>query len=1519
AEPGSILDFILSSGPAPEDIDNDEDGFTENNGDCNDADNAIHPGATDPAGDGVDQDCNGIDGDLTITEILVEPAISTVLTGQTVQHTATAIFEDGTSQNISGLVTWSSTDPGKASVDASGLVTALDPGSLSIQVLFDGHSGNANFTVHGMLADDVPPVAEISAPGNDSTITAPVEITGTVSDDNFLKYTLAIAPAGEQEFALILSNTTPITGGVLGVFDPSVLINDLYTLRLTVFDRGGNTTTVDRSYQVDGDLKVGLFSLSFNDLEIPMAGIPIKVVRSYDSRNKQRGDFGIGWNLIVQTFQLRTNRVFGTGWEVFKSGISSQMFPNDMHKVSISLPDGQVEEFDMTVSPNPSLIVPFTSVNASFAPRPGTRGTLECLDDTALLVVGAQPGEVTLTDFSVNTFEPQNFRYTDLNGIQYVVNLTEGVKSITDQNGNTITFGPAGIIHSAGKSVIFTRDSQGRIITLTDPNGNQQAYSYDANGDLQSHTDPEDHTTRFFYNHHHGLIRIEDPLGRQIAKNEYDLDGRLIAVTDAAGNRVEYAHDISGRQEVETDRSGGVTLYHYDEQGNVLSETDPLGNTTTFTYDAQGNQLSQTNALGQTTSYGYDVNGYETHKTNPLGDITLYSRGTDGVLLALTDANGGITTGTYDGTGNQTSKTDPEGNTLTSSFDTRGNAILSTDCQGRVTAYEYDGFGNVIKKTDALGHVIHYTYDANGNRLTVTQTRTTESGVVNMTTIMEYDKLDRLIKTTDAEGYVERIEYALNGKRSVTEDKNGNRTLFEYDVMGNLAKVTLGDGNFQANSYDANGNKISSTDKAGRTTVYEFDALNRNTRIIHPDGSDKTFEYDAAGRLIASTDENGNRSTYQYDAAGRRNRTTDPLGNETSISYDANGNMVSITDANGQVTSFEYDANNRKIRSTYPDATFTTFTYAGSCSENIQSETDPAGNTTAYEYDAAGRLITVVDSLGNRSSYGYDEVGNRLTETAANGNTTTWAYDNTGHVVKQVLALGMIKRFIHDPNGNVLSQVDFNGDTSVFTYDSLNRLVQKDFPDGSSVQYEYTADGQRHKVIDARGQTVYSYDARGRLSNVLHPDLSNISYSYDEVGNKLAVTTPAGATINTYDSLNRLQTVTAPDSGVTAYRYDNVGNRSDVTYPNGSVTTYNYDTLNRLVQLVTTKSDSTVVSGYTYTLGSAGNRVQVVEHSGRVVDYTYDAVYRLIGEDFSSPGKNDTITYSYDAVGNRLSKSDNSGTTLYTYDNNNQLLSAGSMTYSYDANGNRIGMSGGSGNASYTYDYENRMTTAQAPGQLTAYDYDADGIRVASSLNGIMTRYLVDKNRPYAQVIEERDFTGSVIVSYVFGDDLISQHRSSSQSYYIYDGSGSTRQLINFIETVTDTYTYDAFGVEVDRSGRTPNRYLYTGEQYDSNVGFYYLRARYYDHLNGRFTSRDPFVGSIYDPESLHKYLYANANPVMYTDPSGMRTLAEGVAVIGLMITVMPTIHATVAGSYWLFAQRVLAWNGWALPVSAGE
>ena len=201
------------------------------------------------------------------------------------------------------------------------------------------------------------------------------------------------------------------------------------------------------------------------------------------------------------------------------------------------------------------------------------------------------------------------------------------------------------------------------------------------------------------------------------------------------------------------------------------------------------------------------------------------------------------------------------------------------------------------------------------------------------------------------------------------------------------------------------------------------------------------------------------------------------------------------------------------------------------------------------------------------------------------------------------------------------------------------------------------------------------------------------------------------------------------------------------------------------------------------------------------------------------------LTYLLDPVGNRSSLT-STLTALpnqtFTYDADDRLSSD-----TYDANGNTLA----SGGNIFAYDFEDRLTQFDASVQLS---YDGDGNRIVRTQGGSTTRYLVDDLTPtgYPQVAEEI-VSGALTAQYTYGRLRISQNRGGVVSYYGYDAGASVRELFSDTGAITDTYDYDAFGNTVAQTGSTVNEFLYRGEQFDSSLGLYYLRARYYNPLSG--------------------------------------------------------------------------------------
>ncbi len=229
-----------------------------------------------------------------------------------------------------------------------------------------------------------------------------------------------------------------------------------------------------------------------------------------------------------------------------------------------------------------------------------------------------------------------------------------------------------------------------------------------------------------------------------------------------------------------------------------------------------------------------------------------------------------------------------------------------------------------------------------------------------------------------------------------------------------------------------------------------------------------------------------------------------------------------------------------------------------------------------------------------------------------------------------------------------------------------------------------------------------------------------------------------------------------------------------------------------------------------------------------------------------------------------------------------------STRYSYNEIGNLLSRNGPGLEQRFSYNALNQLVHAEItePQGVTTVDYayDHDGIRVSKTIDGRdEVKYLVDANRPYAQVIEEAWTRGglSAVTDYVYGHGLVSQSIDGNHRFYHYDGFHNTRSLTDMDGAVTDTYHYDAYGTLQEQNGSTSNPYLYRGEQFDAETDSYYLRARYYQPGTGRFLSTDPFEGETSDPMTLHHYLYGNNDPVNNIDPSGEISVNEMLIVSG--------------------------------------
>ena len=144
----------------------------------------------------------------------------------------------------------------------------------------------------------------ISSPADGAVVTSPVEVTGTVSGEGLVYYALEYCSVDGTEYTEFASGNTAVNNGVLGMFDPTLLENGYYNIRLTA--RSSNYSVTDEIViSVEGQMKIGNYSIAFQDMDISAAGYPLTVIRNYDSRNKSRsGDFGYGWDMTLSSIKL---------------------------------------------------------------------------------------------------------------------------------------------------------------------------------------------------------------------------------------------------------------------------------------------------------------------------------------------------------------------------------------------------------------------------------------------------------------------------------------------------------------------------------------------------------------------------------------------------------------------------------------------------------------------------------------------------------------------------------------------------------------------------------------------------------------------------------------------------------------------------------------------------------------------------------------------------------------------------------------------------------------------------------------------------------------------------------------------------------------------------------------------------------------------------------------------------------------------------------------------------------------
>jgi len=386
-----------------------------------------------------------------------------------------------------------------------------------------------------------------------------------------------------------------------------------------------------------------------------------------------------------------------------------------------------------------------------------------------------------------------------------------------------------------------------------------------------------------------------------------------------------------------------------------------------------------------------------------------------------------------------------------------------------------------------------------------------------------------------------------------------------------------------------------------------------------------------------------------------------------------------------------------------------------------------------------------------------------------------------------------------------------------------------------------------------------------------------------------------------YDLIGRLKTILNPYGETTTLVYDIADRRIGQLLANGVVTSLSYDDANRLDEVVSRNSSSTLLSSFNYLMDPAGNRTTLTASGSDGFIWSYDKTNQLLTEHRTLSADTFTHTITYDPRGNRLTLNDSTDTLYYGYDNANRLQTVtdttGTTSYTYDANGNQLTIEEPSGAiTTNTWNGENRLIVVEHPdGTETYYRYNGDGLKVAEDHDGTVTLFVYDGNNR----LQETDDVGTVEAEFTCIPlpyaEVLSQRRDMDSSFYLPDGIRNVAQLTDDTEVVTDHYSYDAFGnLRTSFGFGTSNSQLYKGQllsyRDDPHAGPDKETSTHFRNVNsqtGRFTSEDPAA----DDSNLYRPV--GNNPVNVEDPSGL----QGLCGIG-SYTNVPTEAAAYASEF---------------------
>jgi RHS repeat-associated protein len=1039
----------------------------------------------------------------------------------------------------------------------------------------------------------------------------------------------------------------------------------------------------------------------------------------------------------------------------------------------------------------------------------------------------------------------------------------------------------------------------GYLLTVTDSYGRSMSLDYDSNGWLESVTAPDGKVTSYEHSAYGLLNVVRFPDGKT---NTYGYTlGQLVSIKDEKNNVVAtFSHDSGMRAYAST--GAGATGPSYVYMGSTSSSTQTaMGATVTRQLvTVKGQTLVTSLAVScpgcttQTTTISYDANGYRDLFTDAKGIVTDTDFSSMGLLSQIIRAKSKpeqqVETWQWNTTFRVPSQIDKAGQRRVFTYDPlRGqlrtvNTIDTVTGAQRTTTFTYCEQPDVVAQTCPRVGLLR---SIDGPRTDVTDTTNytyyaaDDATCATAPTTCPHRKGD-LWKVTNALAQVrEYLSYDGAGRVLAIRDANGLTINFEYDLRGRLSKGIL---------------RGDPSPAADAITQVNRDDAGLVSRVTLPDGTFLDFGYDPSQRLTDVTDGLGNTIHYTLDTAGNRAQedTKDSSGavkRTLARAFDALNDMRSVLigmDGNGQVSSliqFTYDAGG-----------------------DLDHVTDPLSRVGDSDVDALGRLVQSISNSAGAgaerpvATFGYDARNNLVRITDPKGLNTTYAYNGFEELTQLVSPDTGTTIYGYNPAGLRISQTDANQVSSAFEYDALGRLTAHTFVADPSQNVYYDYDWTASKSSDCSAYANEQFPV-GRLWRI-RDESGSTRYCYDRYGNvarqiQTATLGSTRTTTTTYDNAGHIQAMTYPSGAIVVYLRDAAGNIrnlgvkppaaaqmtlvSNVTYlpfgpikqltfGNGRVQTFNYDSSYGIDSV----SDTALLDGLSedYTLDLAGNVTGITEGGTAVRTYAYDGVDRLKSQ---KNGATTIDAFTYDATGNRLSKTLGGTTTTYTYaPTSHRLTKVGTQDRTYDANGNTKTIGTG---LSFDYNLRNRRSAVKQSGLITrTFYYNGRGERVfvhyATPTNDV--QFVYDET---GHLLGEYNNAGYRITEYVWmGDRLVGViriHDGSTYQYVETDALGTPRIVVhpvtnktiwrwNLADTSFGEHTADS---DPDSNGISYAFNLrYPGQYYDGLAGISYNYYRDYDSSVGRYIESDP-IGLGAGPST---YGYVGGNPLGGIDPFGL-------------------------------------------------